>query len=133
MSLLFFLTHNWKLTRLDFIQPNVCKGRRCHRPTQGRQKSMAKKLLHYLVAPAAVITAVMLLLIGIPFGIHRMFVWFIPKGYDLGGTVGIIVFDILVGGIIGVFVLTWKIVAGLGCLALCITKLIVKIIQQREA
>lgn len=113
---------------------------------------MAKKLLQYLVAPAAVITAVlffcqllyypsggkpdyilMLLLIGIPFGIHRMFVWFIPKGYDLGGTVGIIVFDILVGGIIGVFVLTWKIVAGLGCLALCITKLIVKIIQQREA
>ena len=113
---------------------------------------MAKKLLHYLVAPAAVITAVMffcqplyyqaggkpdyilmLLLIGIPFGIHRMFVWFIPKGYDLGGTVGIIVFDILVGGIIGVFVLTWKIVAGLGCLALCITKLIVKIIQHREA
>lgn len=113
---------------------------------------MAKKLLQYLVAPAAVITAVMffcqplyypaggkpdyilmLLLIGIPFGIHRMFVWFIPKGYDLGGTVGIIMFDILVGGIIGVFVLTWKIIAGLGCLALCITKLIVKIIQQREA
>lgn len=120
-------------------------------PHTGAAESMAKKLLQYLVAPAAVITAVlffcqplyypsggkpdyilMLLLIGIPFGIHRMFVWFIPKGYDLGGTVGIIVFDILVGGIIGVFVLTWKIVAGLGCLALCITKLIVKIIQQRE-
>ena len=121
-------------------------------PQTGAAETMAKKLLQYLVAPAAVITAVlffcqplyypsggkpdyilMLLLIGIPFGIHRMFVWFIPKGYDLGGTVGIIVFDILVGGIIGVFVLTWKIVAGLGCLALCITKLIVKIIQQREA
>lgn len=121
-------------------------------PHTGAAETMAKKLLQYLVAPAAVITAVlffcqplyypsggkpdyilMLLLIGIPFGIHRMFVWFIPKGYDLGGTVGIIVFDILVGGIIGVFVLTWKIVAGLGCLALCITKLIVKIIQQREA
>ncbi len=121
-------------------------------PHTGAAESMAKKLLQYLVAPAAVITAVlffcqplyypsggkpdyilMLLLIGIPFGIHRMFIWFIPKGYSLGGTVGIIVFDILVGGIIGVFVLTWKIVAGLGCLALCITKLIVKIIQQREA
>ena len=121
-------------------------------PHTGAAETMAKKLLQYLVAPAAVITAVMffcqplyyptggkpdyilmLLLIGIPFGIHRMFIWFIPKGYDLGGTVGIIVFDILVGGIIGVFVLTWKIVAGLGCLALCITKLIVKIIQQREA
>lgn len=128
------------------------QGKEVPSPHTGAAESMAKKLLQYLVAPAAVITAVlffcqplyypsggkpdyilMLLLIGIPFGIHRMFVWFIPKGYDLGGTVGIIVFDILVGGIIGVFVLTWKIVAGLGCLALCITKLIVKIIQQREA
>lgn len=98
MSLLFFLTYGWELTRLDFIQPNICKGRRFHRPTQGWQKSMAKRLLHYLVVPAAVITAVMffcqplyypaggkpvsilmLLLIGIPFGIHRMFVWFILK------------------------------------------------------
>lgn len=128
------------------------QGKEVPSPHTGVAETMAKKLLHYLVAPAAVITAVMffcqplyypaggkpdyilmLLLIGIPFGIHRMFVWFIPKGYDLGGTVGIIMFDILVGGIIGVFVLTWKIVAGLGCLALCITKLIVKIIQQREA
>ena len=128
------------------------QGKEVPSPHTGAAETMAKKLLQYLVAPAAVITAVlffcqplyypsggkpdyilMLLLIGIPFGIHRMFVWFIPKGYDLGGTVGIIVFDILVGGIIGVFVLTWKIVAGLGCLALCITKLIVKIIQQREA
>lgn len=128
------------------------QGKEVPSPHAGAAESMAKKLLQYLVAPAAVITAVlffcqplyypsggkpdyilMLLLIGIPFGIHRMFVWFIPKGYDLGGTVGIIVFDILVGGIIGVFVLAWKIVAGLGCLALCITKLIVKIIQQREA
>ena len=128
------------------------QGKEVPSPQTGAAETMAKKLLQYLVAPAAVITAVMffcqplyhpaggkpdyilmLLLIGIPFGIHRMFIWFIPKGYDLGGTVGIIVFDILVGGIIGVFVLTWKIVAGLGCLALCITKLIVKIIQQREA
>ena len=128
------------------------QGKEVPSPHTGAAESMAKKLLQYLVAPAAVITAVlffcqplyypsggkpdyilMLLLIGIPFGIHRMFVWFIPKGYDLGGTVGIIMFDILVGGIIGVFVLIWKIIAGLGCLALCITKLIVKIIQQREA
>lgn len=27
---------------------------------------------------------------GIPFGIHRMFFWIIPKGYDIGGTVGIL-------------------------------------------
>ncbi|OLR59187.1 hypothetical protein BHF70_05850 [Anaerostipes sp. 494a] len=92
---------------------------------------MANKLLRYLVAPVTVITAVMffcqflyypaggkpnyllmLLLIGILFGIHRMFVWFIPKGYDLGGAVGMIVFNVLVGGIIGMFVLAWKIIKG---------------------
>lgn len=27
---------------------------------------------------------------GIPFGIHRMFFWVIPKNYDLGETMGIL-------------------------------------------
>ena len=26
---------------------------------------------------------------GIPFGIRRMFVWLVPHGYDIAGTVGI--------------------------------------------
>ena len=25
--------------------------------------------------------------VGIPFGVHRMFLWIIPKGFDIGGTV----------------------------------------------
>mgnify|MGYP005802773717 FL=1 len=29
------------------------------------------------------------ILCGIPFGIRRMFVWLVPHGYDIGGTVGI--------------------------------------------
>lgn len=28
------------------------------------------------------------LLAGIPFGVHRMYFWLIPKGYDIGGTLG---------------------------------------------
>lgn len=113
---------------------------------------MAKGLFHRLVFPTAVIAAMlyfcqplydpaggkpdyilMLLLIGIPFGIHRMFVWFVPRGYDLGGAIGVMAFNVLVGGVIGIFVLAWQIITGLGYLVLCLSQLIKKIIHQREA
>ena len=45
---------------------------------------------------------------GIPFGVHTMFLWIIPKGFDIGGTVGMFVFNLLVGGVIGGFVLAWR-------------------------
>ena len=45
---------------------------------------------------------------GIPFGVHRMFLWIIPKGFDIGGTVGMFVFNLLIGGVIGGVVLTWR-------------------------
>lgn len=45
---------------------------------------------------------------GIPFGVHKMFLWIIPKGFDIGGTVGMFVFNLLVGGVIGGFVLAWR-------------------------
>lgn len=38
---------------------------------------------------------------GIPFGVHKMFLWIIPKGFDIGGTVGLFVFNLLIGGVIG--------------------------------
>ncbi len=56
-------------------------------------------------------------LIGVPFGIHRMCFWVIPKGFDLGGTVGMFVFNLLVGGVIGGFVLVWRLVIAVCCLA----------------
>ena len=37
---------------------------------------------------------------GIPFGIRRMFVWLVPHGYDIAGTVGIIALNFILGGII---------------------------------
>ena len=46
--------------------------------------------------------------IGIPFGVHRMFLWIIPKGFDIGGTVGMFVFNLLIGGVIGGFIMTWR-------------------------
>ena len=50
------------------------------------------------------------ILMGIPFGIHRMFVWVIPKGFDIGGTVGVWAFNFLVGGMIGGVILIWHLI-----------------------
>ena len=49
-------------------------------------------------------------LMGIPFGVHRIFVWVISKGFDLGGTVGILVINLLVGGVIGGMIMAWRLV-----------------------
>lgn len=38
-------------------------------------------------------------LIGIPFGIHRMFFLMIPKGYDIGGTMGVLMMNLLIGSV----------------------------------
>ena len=48
------------------------------------------------------------IIVGIPFGIHRMFFWVIPRGYDLGGTLGILTMNLLVGGVIGGVVVIWR-------------------------
>lgn len=46
---------------------------------------------------------------GIPFGIRRMFFWLVLYGYDLGGSVGIIVMNFILGELIGWVILTWRI------------------------
>ena len=45
---------------------------------------------------------------GIPFGIQKMYFWMIPKGFDIGGTVGMFAFNLLIGGMIVSVVLTWR-------------------------
>lgn len=56
-------------------------------------------------------------LMVIPFGVHRMFVWVIPKGFDLGGTVGVLVINLLIGGVIGGMILAWRLVMAVVYLA----------------
>lgn len=46
---------------------------------------------------------------GIPFGIHRIHIWMVPRGFDIGGTVGVLVLNLLLGGIIGGAVLAVQI------------------------
>ena len=50
--------------------------------------------------------------IGIPFGIRRMFLWLVPRRYDLAGILGIFALDIILGGVIGGFTLLFEIING---------------------
>lgn len=50
------------------------------------------------------------ILVGCPFGIQKMFVWMIPKGYDIGGTVGILAMNFIIGGLIGGFVAVYRVI-----------------------
>mgnify|MGYP000853715457 CR=1 FL=1 len=47
----------------------------------------------------------LLLLMGIPFGIGKMCVWMVPRGFDLGGTLAVWIMNFLIGGLIGSVVL----------------------------
>ena len=55
---------------------------------------------------------------------RRMFVWLVPHGYDLGGSVGIIAVNFIIGGLIGGVILTWRLVVALWYIPLTIYRLL---------
>lgn len=48
------------------------------------------------------------ILVGIPFGIRKMQIWIVPRNRDVGSTIAMLVFQMLIGGMIGGVVLVWK-------------------------
>ena len=50
--------------------------------------------------------------VGVPFGIHRMFLWLVPHRFDLAGTVGVVALNVILGGVIGGFALIALIIGG---------------------
>ena len=48
------------------------------------------------------------ILCGLPFGIHRMYVWIVPGGSSLGGGAALFALNFIIGGLIGGFVLVWR-------------------------
>ena len=82
-----------------------------------------KKMIKKVIAPVLVITVLfavlrpfciqdgkcnyflLLLLMGIPFGIGKMCVWMVPRGFDLGGMLEVWLMNFLIGGLIGSIVL----------------------------
>ena len=55
------------------------------------------------------------ILCGIPFGIHRMFFWIIPGG-SMASFVAQGLAVLVLGGIIGGFVLAWKLIVAAVCI-----------------
>lgn len=41
------------------------------------------------------------MVIGMPFGIHRMRIWLLPKNFDIGGTIGVWNMNIILGCLLG--------------------------------
>lgn len=61
---------------------------------------------------------------GVPFGIRRMFLWLVPFGHDITFTIGIFAVNIIIGGIIGIFVLAWKLIVAAWYIPLTIYRLV---------
>lgn len=51
-----------------------------------------------------------LFLAGLPFGIHKMCIILIPKGYDVGGTLGMIALSVIIGALFGSLMILFYIV-----------------------
>ena len=48
------------------------------------------------------------LLVGIPFGIRKMILILPPASFDIGGSVGVLALDFLMGGILGCFAIAYQ-------------------------
>lgn len=61
---------------------------------------------------------------GIPFGIWRVRLWLIPRGFDLGGTIGVWALNFIIGGLIGGVIIVWRLLVAAWYLILTVYRLI---------
>lgn len=66
------------------------------------------------------------ILCGLPFGLHRMCFWIIPGGKSFGGSIAATVFGFILSGVIGGFVLAWRVIIVLYYIPLTVCRLIKK-------
>lgn len=64
------------------------------------------------------------ILCGLPFGLHRMCLWIIPGSRSFGGSIATFVFNFIIGGIIGGFVLAWHLIVAAWYVPLTVYRLI---------
>ena len=63
------------------------------------------------------------ILCGLPFGIHRMCVWIVPGG-SLGTALPLFLLNFVIGGVIGGFVLVWRLLVAAWYVFLTIYRII---------
>lgn len=65
------------------------------------------------------------ILCGLPFSLHQMFLWIIPVGRSFGGGIATFVFNFIIGGVIGGFLLVWHLLVAAWYVPLTAYRLIV--------
>lgn len=50
------------------------------------------------------------IMVGFPFGIHRMCYFLVPWNFDIAGSIGVLALNAIVGGIYGGFIVLFKII-----------------------
>ena len=66
------------------------------------------------------------ILCGLPFGIWRLRLWIIPCGGSLGGGIALFALNLILAGIIGGFVLVWRLIVAAWYVPLTVWRLIAK-------
>ena len=87
-----------------------------------------KRVLFKVIVPAVIIAVWMLtcypvckkaegfdtflywILVGAPFGIHRMCLWLVPRNFGIGGSIGVFALNCIIGGLIGGIIVVVRIV-----------------------
>ena len=64
------------------------------------------------------------ILCGLPFGIWRLRLWIIPGGGSLGSGIALFALNFILAGIIGGFVLVWRLIVAVWYVPLTVWKLI---------
>lgn len=61
---------------------------------------------------------------GLPFGIGKLRTWFYVRGGSLGTSAAIFVFNFVLGGLIGGFILIWRLIIAVYYIPLSIIRLV---------
>lgn len=64
------------------------------------------------------------ILCGLPFGLHRMWLWFVPGSSSMGGGIALFALNFIIGGIIGGFVLVWQLIVAVWYIPLTVWQLV---------
>lgn len=64
------------------------------------------------------------ILCGLPFGLHWMWLCFVQDGGSMGGGTALFALNFIIGGIIGGFVLVWRLIVAVCYVPLTVYRLI---------
>lgn len=64
------------------------------------------------------------ILCGLPFGLHRMWLWFVPGSSSMGGGISLFALNFIIGGVIGGFILVWRLIVAVWYVPLTMYRLI---------